>query len=136
MTLKSWTVSQTDTWKRQGRTFTTHCVYSPMIFIVSAVWYLLVMLVLLPWLALDWLPKRRAPSRSTSPSPQRRKHETPARKLPILLHEKGGFFAIQPDGSKVEIDPLLFSEHFRQCSSALAAAMVYEKTKIAVDENR
>lgn len=129
MTLKSWTVSQTDTWKRRGKTFITRCVFWPMIFIVSAAWYLLVMLVLLPWLCLDFLPKFGS-SRSTSRTPAPHKQGTPARKLPILLHEKGAFFAIQPDGSKVEIDPLLFSEHFRQCSGALAAAMVYEKSRI------
>jgi len=85
--------------------------------------------VLAVYLIPDFLPKFGS-SRLTSRTPQHHKRGTPARKLPILLHEKGGFFAIQPDGSKVEIDPLLFSEHFRQCSGALAAAMVYEKSRI------
>lgn len=130
MTLKSWTVSQTDTWKRLGKTFITHCVFSPMIFIVSAAWYLLVMLVLLPWLALDWLPKRRAPSRSTSPSPQPRRLAIPVRKLPIPVRDGSDIFAIMDDGSRIPVTPLAASTHAKAWLEVVSGAMVYEKTKL------
>jgi hypothetical protein len=122
-----WTASRIATWKSRAATWLSRFVFYPLTTCLHVATLVPVLLVLVPWLALDFLPKRGL-KQSTSP-PQ------PMRKLPILLHEKGAFFAINPDGSKVEIDPLLFSEHFRQCSSALAAAMVYEKTRVRLDES-
>jgi len=130
------TVSRIATLRKQAGTWLWRFVFYPMTTCMHALMLAVALPVLAVWLALDFLPKRRGSSPSTSRTPQHPRQGTPARKLPILLHERGKFFAINPDGSKVEIDPLLFSEHFRQCSAALAAAMVYEKTKIAVDENR
>lgn len=61
MTLKSWTASQTATWKKQGKTFITRFVFSPMIFIVHVVWLALVLLVLLAWISPDFFRGRRRP---------------------------------------------------------------------------
>lgn len=127
MTSKSLTASVIATWKKRAGTTLTRIVFLPLISIVHAVWLVGVLCVLLPWLSLDFLPKRRS-KQLTSQPPNRRK-------LPILLHERGTFFAINPDGQKVEIEPLLFAAHFQDCAKALAASMVYEKTKIKLDES-
>jgi len=129
MTLKSWTVSRTDTWKRRGKTSITLCVFSPMIFIVSAVWYLLVMLVLLPWLALDYLPSRRGRSHLTSP-------KNPPRKLPIPIREGSDIFVLNPDGSKVALDALEAKVQAQAWFEVVSGGYVYEKTKITIDESR
>ena len=124
MTLKSWTVSQTDTRKRLGKISITRYVFSPMIFIVSAAWYLLVMVVLLPWLALDWLPKRRDPSHLTPPSPQRRK-------LPIPIREGSDIFVLNPDGTKIALDALEAKVQAEAWNNVVMGAFVFEKSRIS-----
>lgn len=128
MTLKSWIVSSTDTWRTRGRTFITHYVCSPMISIVHVAWLALVLSVLLPWIALDFLPKRK-PRPLTTPRPT-------TRKLPIPLREGSDIFVIMPDGERVPVEPLAASSHAQAWAEVVAGAFCYEKTKIRVDESR
>lgn len=122
MTPKSWTASLIATWKRPGRTSITRYASSLLISIVSGAWHLLVMLVLLPWLCLDFLPKRGL-SRSTFPSPN-------LRKLAIPVRDGSDIFAIMPDGSRIPVTPLAASTHAKAWLEVVSGAMVYEKTKL------
>jgi len=90
------------------------------------------MLVLLPWLCLDYLPKFGS-SRSTSRTPAPHKQGTPARKLPIPLREGSDIFVLNPDGSKVALDALEAKVQAEAWNSVISGAYVYEKTRVRLD---
>ena len=120
MTPKSWTASVIDTWRKRARTSSSRFVFSPMISIVSGVWYLLVLAVLLPWLCLDFLPRRG--SKPLTSQPQRR------RKLQIPLREDGNkLFVLNPDGTKVPVSRLEAVSHARAWNDACFGAFVAER---------
>jgi hypothetical protein len=129
MTLKSWTASQTATWKKQGKTFITRFVFLPMIFIVHVVWLALVLCVLVPWLALDFLPKRRPrPLKTSSQIPQ--KPRLPYHNRPHLCRDGSSIFWEMPDGEIIPVEPLQASLILQEVASVVAGALVYEKTKL------
>jgi hypothetical protein len=99
-----------------------------MITFTHAAMLVVVLLVLVPWLALDFLPKRRS-------KPLTSQHQI-RRKLPLLYHEGGNVFAEMPDGSVVALEPLEAKLYAEGCFQAVAGAFVYEMTRIRVDGNR
>lgn len=123
------TVSRIATLRKQAGTLLWRFVFSPMITCMHAAMLAVVLLVLLPWLALDFLPSRRGSSRSTSPSPQRRK-------LPIPIREGSDIFAIMDDGSKVALDALEAKVQAQAWFEVVSGGYVFEKTKITIDESR
>lgn len=78
--------------------------------------------VLAVYLIPDFLPKLGS-SRSTSPSPQRRK-------LPIPIREGSDIFVLNPDGSKVALDALEAKVQAEAWSNVVMGAYVFEKTKL------
>jgi hypothetical protein len=82
-------------------------------------------LVLLPWLALDFLPSRKSKP-LTSPA-------RPPRKLPRLYRDGSDVFMWMPDGTTVPLEPLEVSILVDNISSVAAGAYVYEKTRIKME---
>lgn len=123
MTKKSSPPRSVATWLKRAGTRVAQCGSWLLICIVSAVWYLLVLLVLLPWLCLDFLPKRRSKP-LTSP---------PVRKLQIPLREGSDIFALMPDGTKVALEPLEASRVAQMWTEVVSGAWCYEKTRLRDD---
>lgn len=119
MTSKSLTASAIGTWKKLAVTTLTHFVFSPLIFIVHAVWLVGVLCVLLPWLSLDFLPKRRS-KQLTSPPLNRRKLQTP-------LREGSDIFVLNPDGTKVPVTRLEAVTQARAWNDVCFGAFVAER---------
>ena len=128
MTKKSSAPRLLATWLKQAATRAGQCASWLLICIVSGVWYLLVLAVLLPWLCLDFLPKRGSKP-LTSPIPNRRL-------LPLPIRDGSDIFVIMPDGERVPVEPLAASSHAKAWVEVCAGAFCYEKTRIRVDENR
>jgi hypothetical protein len=125
MTSKSWTASRIATLKKRAGTYTTRYVFSPMISIVSAVWLVLVICVVVLWCALDFIPKRR--SKPLTSQAQFR------RKLQIPLREGGDIFVLNPDGTKVALEPLEAKLQAEAWFQVVAGGFVFEKTRIKLD---
>ena len=85
----------------------------------SATWYLLVFAVLLPWLSLDLLPKRRS-KQLTSQAPFRRKLQTP-------LREGSDIFVLNPDGTKVPVTRLEAVTQARAWNDVCFGAYVFQE---------
>ena len=120
MTKKSSAPRLLATWLKQAATRAGQCASWLLICIVSGVWYLLVLAVLLPWLAIDFLPKRG--SKPLISQPQRR------RKLQIPLREDGNkLFVLNPDGTKVPVSRLEAVSHARAWNDACFGAFVAER---------
>jgi hypothetical protein len=130
MTSKSWTASRIATLKKRAGTYTTRYVFSPMISIVSAVWLVLVICVVVLWCALDFIPKRRSKP-LTSPAPQPPKH--PYYNRPHFIQEGSTVSIEMPDGQIIALEPLSASLMVKEGVECLAAAYVYEKTRIKTD---
>lgn len=87
----------------------------------SAVWVFFVCaLILLP----DIVTFRRRQSKTPAPGPNTRRLQ-----MPIYDH-KGRIFVINPDGSKVEIEPLMAANHARAWLDVVAAVYVWHETKL------
>jgi hypothetical protein len=112
------------TWLRQAATRAGQCASWLLISIVTAGWFLLVLLVLLPWLALDFLPSRK--------SKQLTSH--PRRKLPLPIREGSDIFVINPDGTKVALEPLEAKLQAEAWFQVVSGAFVFEKTRIKLDD--
>lgn len=122
MTEKSLTASRIATCLKQARTSITRSACSLMISIVSRAWLLLVLCALLPWLALDFIPKRKSKP-LTSPARHRRL-------LPIPVNRAGDIYVVMPDDSEVLLEPLQASRQAQLWAEACCGAYVYEKTKL------
>jgi hypothetical protein len=93
---------------------------------VSVAWSVLALLVLLPWLSLDFIIEKRESKPLTYPPPVRRK-------LPRLYRDGSAVFMWMPDGTTVPLEPLEVSILLENISSVAAGAYVYEKTRIKLD---
>lgn len=120
------TVSRIATLRKQAGTLLWRFVFSHMITCMHAAMLAVVMLVLLPWLALDFLPSRRDRSRSTFPSP-------PRRKLPIPIREGSDIFVLNPDGSKVALDALEAKLQAQAWFEVVSGGYVFERTRLPAD---
>lgn len=127
MTPKSSIASLTGTWKNRARTPLTRFVYSPMISIVHVAWLALVLLVLVPWLALDFLPKRKPRPLKTSSQPIRRE--------PHLRRDGSNVFWEMPDGEVIPVGPLEASLILQEVASVVGGAFCFEKTRLRGDSN-
>lgn len=125
MTLKSSIASATDTWRKRGRTLLTRFVFWPMISIVHVVWLALVLLVLLPWLALDFLPKRKPRPLKTSSQPIRRE--------PHLRRDGSKVFWEMPDGEIIPVEPLRAALIGQEVAEVIGGAYCYEMTRLRGD---
>jgi hypothetical protein len=96
----------------------------------SATWYLLVFAGLLLWLSLDLLPSRKSKP-STSPAPQPPKH--PYYNRPHFIQEGSTVSIEMPDGQIIALEPLSASLMVKEGVECLAAAYVFEKTRIKLD---
>lgn len=114
--------SGTATWKKRATTFLWRFVFSPLITCMHAAMLAMVLLVLVPWLALDYLPKRR--SKPLTSRPQRR------RKLPHLYREGSKVFWEMPDGEIIPLEPLQASLALQEAAEVVGGALTYELTKI------
>jgi hypothetical protein len=128
MTKKSSPTRLAATWLKQAATRAGQCASWLLICIVSVGWYLLVLLVLLPWLALDFIPSRKSKPLT---SPMR-----PPRLLPAPLREGSDIFVIMPDGTKVAMEPLQAKLYAEEWYQVISGAWVYEKTRIKLDDSK
>jgi len=119
MTSKSLTASAIDTWKKRAGITLTRIVFLPLISIVHVVWLVGVLCVLLPWLSLDFLPKRRS-KQLTSQPPNRRRLQTP-------LREGSAVFVLNPDGTKVPVTRLEAVTQARAWNDVCFGAFVAER---------
>lgn len=122
------TVSRIATLRKRAGTLLWRFVFSPMITCMHAAMLAVVLLVLLPWLALDFLPRRRDRSRSMCPSPPRRKREIPIR-------NGSDIFVIKQDGTKEPVDALEAATIAKMWADVTTGAFVYEKTRVRLDES-
>jgi hypothetical protein len=122
MTKKSSPTRLPVTWLKQAATRAGQCGSWLLISTVSVGWFLMALLVLLPWLALDFLPSRKSKP-LTSQAPFRRK-------LQIPLREGGDIFVLNPDGTKVALEPLEAKLQAEAWFQVVAGGFVYEKTKL------
>jgi hypothetical protein len=126
MTKKSSPTRLPATWLKQAATRAGQCGSWLLISTVSVGWFLMALLVLLPWLALDFLPSRKGSKPLTSPT-------RPPRKLPRLYRDGSDVFLWMPDGTTVPLEPLEVSILVENISSVASGAYVYEKTRIKLD---
>jgi hypothetical protein len=93
----------------------------------SALWYLAVLLGLLLYVSRDFFPKRKSKP-LTSPAHR-------LRKLPRIYREGSDIFAEMPDGSKIALEPLEVKLYAMDCFEVICAGLVWEKTRIKLDES-
>jgi hypothetical protein len=125
MTKKSLPTRLAATWLRQAATRAGQCASWLSISIVSAGWFLLVLLVLLPWLALDFLPSRKS-KQLTSQAPRRHRE-------PHLRRDGSNVFWEMPDGEIIPLDGLEASLALKEVAEVVGGALCYEKTRIKLD---
>jgi hypothetical protein len=130
MTKKSSPTKLAATWLKQAATRAGQCGSWLLICIVSVGWYLLVLLVLLPWLALDFLPSRKSKP-SISPTPNPPKH--PYHNRPHFVQDGSTVSIEMPDGQIIALEPLSASLMVKEGVECLAAAYVFERTRIKTD---
>jgi hypothetical protein len=100
------------------------CWFGVMLFLVCA--SLLVSPALAVWFSLDFIPKNRESKPLTSPTPFRRK-------LQIPLREGSQIFVLNPDGTKVALEPLEAKLQAEAWFQVVAGGFVFEKTRIKLD---
>jgi hypothetical protein len=127
MTKKSSPTRSPVTWLKQAATRAGQCGSWLLISTVSVAWSVLALLVLLPWLSLDFIIEKRESKPLTYP-PQVR------RKLPRLYRDGSDVFMWMPDGTTVPLEPLEVSILAENISSVATGAFVYEKTRIKLDD--
>lgn len=114
------TASRIATLRKQVGTLLWRFGCYPMIICMHAAMLAVALPVLAVWLALDFLPKRRGSSRSTSPSPH-------LRRLAIPLREGGKIWALNPDGSRVELSHLEAVTQARAWNDVCFGALVSQR---------
>jgi hypothetical protein len=107
------------TWLKQAATRAGQCGSWLLICTVSVGWFLMALLVLLPWLALDFLPSRKS-KQLTSQVPFRRK-------LQIPLREGSQIFVLNPDGTKVPVTRLEAVNQARAWNDVCFGAYVFQE---------
>lgn len=98
--------------------WTCWCVVTLLLVFAS----LLVTPVLAVWYALGSTPKRESKP-LTSPKPF-------LRKLPIPEREGSDIYVVNPDGSRIRLEPLEAKLQAEAWSEVIFGAFVYEKTKL------
>jgi len=82
-------------------------------------------LVLAVFIAPDFLPKRRS-KQLTSPTPN-------PRRLPRPIREGSDIFVLNPDGTKVALEPLEAKLQAEAWFQVVAGGFVFEKTRVKLD---
>jgi hypothetical protein len=116
------TASGTATWKKRATTFLWRFVFSPLITCMHAAMLAMVLLVLVPWLALDYLPKRRSkPLTSQIQNRHRRPH---------LRRDGSSVFWEMPNGEIIPLEGIEASLALQEAAEVVGGALTYELTKI------
>jgi hypothetical protein len=104
------------------------CWLGVMLFLVCA--SLLVSPALAVWFSLDFIPKRRSKP-LTFQAPQPPKH--PYYNRPHFIQDGSTVSIEMPDGQIIALEPLSASLMVKEGVECLAAAYVFEKTRIKLD---
>jgi hypothetical protein len=106
------------------------CWFGVMLFLVCA--SLLVSPALAVWFSLDFIPKRRSkPLTSQAPQPPKPRH--PYHNRPHFVQEGSTVSIEMPDGQVIALEPLSASLMVKEGVECLAAAYVFEQTRIKTD---
>jgi hypothetical protein len=127
-TIEQWqrwlTENTTGAWKSGTATYALSLVPRFMIGTWRALVIALVCIVLLPWLALDFLLSHRSKP-STFPAPSRQRLPRPHRP-----RGSSDIFIEMPDGSLILLEPMQAALLCEEWVEAVRGAYVFEKTKL------
>jgi hypothetical protein len=135
-TIEQWqrwlTENTTGAWKSGTVTYALSLVPRFMIGTWRALVIALVIIVLLPWLALDLLLSHRSKP-STFPAPSLQKPRHPYHSRPHLRRNGSDVFWEMPDGEIIPLEPLQASLVLQEVAETVGAALCYEKTRLRGD---
>jgi hypothetical protein len=99
-----------------------HWIYWSAAMLFRAIALALAMLVLVPWLLLDFFPKRKSKP-LTSPAPRRHLE-------PHLRRDGSNVFWEMPGGEIIPVEPLRASRILQEVAEVVGSSYCYEMTRI------